>query len=307
MPDAQLVFIIGTGRCGSTMTHEVLARHHETGFISNIDANLPALNLGGRFNSTVLRFTPQGVTQRDHRLAPFVALRLRFGPAEPYDLFSRHVSVLLSESNRDLTADDATPWLRERLTRFFDRRIASQGKQAFLCKLSGWPRARLLHEVFPEARFVHVVRDGRAVAESMLGRPWWSGFRGPEGWQYGPLPDDYQKLWEAHGRSYVALAGVQWMLMMDAFNAARAEVGDERWLEVRFEDLVAAPRTGFAEILRFAGLTWTTRFEGAFSKYRFVPERRDEYRETLGKDQLGLLDEIMASHLRARGYDAPAR
>ena len=49
------------------------------------------------------------------------------------------------------------------------------------------------------------------------------------------------------------------------------------------------------------------RFNGAFSKYRFVPERRDEYLETLERAQLEVLDEIMASHLHARGYDVPAR
>jgi hypothetical protein len=307
MRDAQLLFIIGTGRCGSTMTHEVLASHHDTGFISNVDANLPALNLKGRFNSTLLRLTPQGLTQRDRRIAPFVALRLRFGAGEAYELFNRHVSVLLSESVRDLTADDATPWLSQRLAHFFGRRIAGQRKQVFLCKLSGWPRARLLHEVFPQARFVHVVRDGRAVAESMLRRPWWRGFRGPQGWQYGSLPEDYQRLWDAHGRSYIALAGLQWMLLMDAFDAAHAAVGEQQWLEVHYEDLVAEPRTGFAEILRFAGLPWTPRFDGAFSRFRFVATRRDDYLEGLTPAQLELLDEIMASHLRARGYDAPTR
>jgi hypothetical protein len=289
------------------MTHEVLARHADTGFISNVDANIPALNLKGRWNSRLLRMTPQALTQRDSRSGAFVKLRARFGPAEAYVLLNQHVSTLLSESVHDLTAEHVTPVLRRRTTEFFEQRIAAQRKPVFLSKFSGWPRARFFHEIFENARFIHVVRDGRAVAESMIRRPWWRGYMGPQGWQYGPLPDKFERIWANAGRSYVALAGLQWMLLMDAFDAARAAMPSDRWLEVRYEDLVADPRAGFGEILSFAGLEWTPAFDGRFARYRFVPERRDAYRAGLTPEQLDLLDEIMERHLRARGYDVATR
>ena len=36
----QYIFVIGTGRCGSTLTEEILCRHPEVGFISNLDDRL---------------------------------------------------------------------------------------------------------------------------------------------------------------------------------------------------------------------------------------------------------------------------
>lgn len=302
MGNERLLFIIGTGRCGSTMTHEVLAGHPDTGFISNIDANLPALNLKGRFNRRLLSLTPRAIVQRDRRPSAAVALRVRFGPAEAYELLNRHVSSLMSESSRDLSAEDVTPWLRDRLTRFFELRVSAQGSSVFLCKLAGWPRARLLHEVFPEASFVHVLRDGRAVAESIMRRPWWRGFRGPTGWQHGPLPKNFQSVWQSTGHSYVALAGLQWMLLIDAFDEARAAIPDEQWLEIQYEHLVSDPRASFARVLEFAGLPWTRAFETAFSKYEFIPARLESYRAEFTDAQLGLLDEIMGDHLRRKGY-----
>lgn len=301
-PTSELVFIIGTGRCGTTMTHEVLACHPDTGFVSNVDANVPALNLTGRFNSRLLSLMPRAVLQRDHRHSTLVKMRARFGPAEPYQLLNHHVSPMVSESTRDLTADDATPWLRNRLTQFFERRMSAQGKPVFLCKMSGWPRARLLHEIFPRARFVHVVRDGRAVAESMIRRPWWTGFMGPSRWQYGPLPEHLECAWKRSGRSYVALAGIQWMLLIDAFDEARAELPADQWLEIRYEQLIASPRCEFAKVLEFTGMHWNDQFERAFARYEFAPERMNSYRSGLTPAQLRLLDEIMGDHLRRKGY-----
>jgi nucleoside-diphosphate-sugar epimerase len=33
-------FVLGTGRCGSTLIHELLARHEGVGFLSNLDDRL---------------------------------------------------------------------------------------------------------------------------------------------------------------------------------------------------------------------------------------------------------------------------
>lgn len=62
-----LAFVIGTGRCGSTLVHEVLARHPGVGFVSNLEDKLPALDLRGRWNNALLR----RAAPRDRRLGPF--------------------------------------------------------------------------------------------------------------------------------------------------------------------------------------------------------------------------------------------
>ena len=46
-----LVFIIGTGRCGSSFVHEVLAKHEDFGFVSNIEDNFPRINTYGKWNN----------------------------------------------------------------------------------------------------------------------------------------------------------------------------------------------------------------------------------------------------------------
>jgi Sulfotransferase family len=297
-----LVFIIGTGRCGSTMIHEVLAGHPDVGFMSNLDVNLPVVNAKGRWNNAVYRMVPGPFSQRDLARLRLGRVRLRFGPSEAYRKLATQVSPILAEPCRDLTAQDVTPWLRQRSARFFGQRMTAQGRPVFLCKFAGWPRAGFFHSIFPDAKFVRVIRDGRAVADSLIRRPWWDGYRGPSNWRFGPLPHPYAEAWESSGRSFVVLAGLQWALLMDAFESAKKLIPSQQWMDVRYEDFVDDPREEVRNVLRFIGLTWNDRFESAFRKYRVLADRKDEYRQNLTPAQLDLLDRVLGDMLHRFGY-----
>jgi hypothetical protein len=297
-----LLFILGTGRCGSTMVQEVLARHPDVGFISNFDANLPLINSKGRWNNALYRLTPPALSQRDRRFARLARLRLRFGPSEAYRMLNRRVSLMISEPFRDITADDVTPWLRDRFRRFFEERMQAQRKPVLVCKFAGWPRAGFIHEIFPHARFLHVIRDGRAVADSLIRRPWWRGYGGAVRWQFGPLPDVYEAEWETTGYSFVALAGLQWKMVMDAFWKARQTIPSEQWMDIRYEDFVASPDKHAHDILRFADLEPDRTFESGLRRYQFTTDRKDTYRENLTAAQVELLNRILADHLARLGY-----
>lgn len=291
--DADLVFLIGTGRCGSSLLHEVLAQHPDVGFLSSIEDRTGAPAALGRWNGAVYRRLPPAFARKG---------RLRFAPSEGYRLLERRVSPLLSRPFRDLTAEDATPWLEERLRRFFSERASAQGRPRFLHKFTGWPRARLLHAVFQQARFVHVVRDGRAVAASLVRMPWWQGFRGPDAWEWGPLDEADRRSWEASGRSFAVLAGLEWKILMDAFEAARREIPDDRWLDVRYEDLVHDPIATMKEVLGAMGLAWTSAFERRFDLYRFDDGAATRHLDELRPEDDALLTDLLRARLDALGY-----
>jgi len=276
-------FVIGTGRCGSTLVHEMLARHPENGFVTNLDDK--GIRTSSRLQNQAWRRLPASVTTKG---------RFRFAPSEAYRVLAQEVSPTLVDPVRDLVAADATPWLRDRMRAFVARRTDRLRSDVFLHKFTGWPRTGFLEACFPGSAVIEIVRDPRAVASSWLQMPWWHGHRGPGEWHFGPLDPEQEDQWERHDRSFPVLAALAWRLLMDASDAARAEVPAERWLTVRYEDIVASPRDRLAELLGHLELDWTAEFEAGFNRYSIRAGRTDAFRRDLAPGDLAAMEDVLA-------------
>lgn len=95
-----------------------------------------------------------------------------------------------------------------------------------------------LAAMIPEARFVHVVRDGRDVAHSLLQRDWCDPRSG--------VPF-------AHVRE-PARALDYWSQLVDRGLQAETAVGRSRCLQIRYEDLVQRPKRTLKSLFGFIGL-----------------------------------------------------
>lgn len=285
-------FVLGTGRCGSTLIHELVARHRDVGFLSNIDDRLGLPAWVGRFNRSVYDRVPARFTQKG---------RVRFAPSEGYRILERTVSRDLSVSSHDLTAADAASPYAVRFREFLTSRAAAQRRPVFLHKFTGWPRVGFIDAALPDVRFVSVVRDGRAVASSWLQMPWWKS--DPSAWQWGPLPQAYDAEWEASGRSPVLLAGLAWKMLVDAFDTARDALGDEsRWLEVRYEDVVAEPDAIMRRVAEHLGLDWSKELAHAVGTHPWNPVSTTRWRTELTGADVGMLNASLGEHLARFGY-----
>jgi len=289
----RLDFVVGTGRCGSSFIHELLASHEDVGFVSNVDDNFASLGLTGKFNNPLFAMTRGAWTRKG---------TVRFAPSEAFRLIRDEVSPVYENSCRDLLATDVTPWLRRRFQDFFQSRWRSQGRPHFLHKYTGWPRIGFFAEIFPQAKFVHVVRDGRAVANSWLQMDWWGGYRGPEHWPWGPLREDMRLEWEASDRSYVVLSGLCWRLLMDSYRSAAESLGPDRYMEVRYEDFLSAPEQTLRGIVDFIDMPWSRRVARALGRMRLDTSRRRPFERELSPAQLGQLERCLGPALERYGY-----
>lgn len=287
------VFVLGTGRCGSTLVHEVLARHPDAIFISNAEDNFPWLPSSGRFNARVYRHLPPEWTRKG---------RVRFAPSEGYKVLDSQVSPIISTPPRDLLAADATPWLRDRFHAFVESRRLTEEHGVFLHKFTGWPRIGFLSAIFPTARFIHIVRDGRAVANSWLQMSWWSGYFGPQQWSYGALSAELQDEYESSGRSFVVLAAIAWKILMEAFADAAAALPASRYLEMRYEDIVDAPEGEFSRLVQFAGLEATPAFLRSVDAYQFRTDRARAFETDLSPADVATIEKSLDAMLRHYGY-----
>ncbi|MGH3133563.1 MAG: sulfotransferase family protein [Gaiellaceae bacterium] len=128
----------------------------------------------------------------------------------------------------------------------FESYAARRGKPRWGDKTPLYMRhLRLLDRLFPDAQYVHVIRDGRDAAVSFL--------QMPEG--------TFTRTW-AHPRSAAEFACLWRTEVSDARELGR-RVGASRYLEARYEELVAAPKAALDAICRFADIA----FEPAMLEY----------------------------------------
>lgn len=88
----------------------------------------------------------------------------------------------------------------------------------------------LLEQLFPDAQFVHVIRDGRDVAMSLMSRRW--------------------------GPRHMSLAGYYWKWLTLSGAVSGAILGPKRYRELRFEDLLTNPEAELQSLCAWLGLEY---------------------------------------------------
>lgn len=282
------LFIISSGRAGSTIFHRLLCEHPRVGWITELAGRLPGREL--QWHRGFMRSLDW----------PWIgSLAARVYPGECYDFWESLVPGFRRPC-RDLTADDVTEQNRSRV-RAALQSIPTDSRSLLSLKLTGWPRIGFLAEIFPEAKFVHVIRDGRSVASSFLAVPWWLGWQGPENWRWGPLSVEHRQEWERFDHSFVALAGIQWKIYLAAYEDALSRLGEARLLEVRYEDLCADSGGTFSRVLDFCGLEDNAVFRRGLEQHPMA-SADEKWRRQLTSSQQEILETVLAGELERRGY-----
>lgn len=282
------IFVVGAGRSGSTLFHQMFTEHPRLSWMSTLCDRHPD-HLG--YHRALMRAIDLPGA------GPL--LRRRWESAECYDFWNRFYRGF-AQPCRDLRADDATPRAIAALRRAAAPLVTGR-RPRLLAKITGWPRLGFLHAVFPDARFIHVYRDGRAVANSLLQVDFWRGWQGPAQWRWGPLDDEDQREWESHDRSFVALAAIQWKILMRAADAAKRSIPASSLMDVRYEDFAERPVGMFREVGEFCGLDPDARFERALGRYR-VESANYKWQQDLDPAQQAVLLAVLGENLVRYGY-----
>jgi len=282
------IIIVGTGRCGSTALHRLLALHPEVMWLSGLCDRLPARP---EWNRRLVAATRAPVVGR--------LLRRRFQPGECYRFWDAH-AYGFSEPCRDLLRSDVSARVKRQVRAALGAML-TRGRPRLLLKITGWPRLGYLAEIFDDARFVHIVRDGRAVASSLLHVGFWRGWYGPQGWRAGLLTPEDQADWEASGRSFAALAGLEWRIQMRAMEAARREIPPDRFCEIKYETFCERPLESLQRVVDFAQLSRSAEFERQVAAAP-IRNMSNRWRDDLTVAQQRLLEELLRDDLHRCGY-----
>ncbi|MGH2787255.1 MAG: sulfotransferase family protein [Actinomycetota bacterium] len=127
-----------------------------------------------------------------------------------------------------------------------------QGKRRYGEKTPGFvTHIPLLSQMFAESRFVHVIRDGRNVALSYLAGGW--------------------------GPKDVGEAAIYWRRFVEAGRRDGVALGEERYMELRYEELVDNPEPMVKRVCRFIDLSYEPQMLRYFDRGDVVPDRLREH------------------------------
>ena len=241
--EKQPIFVIGHWRTGTTLLHELLIRDERFGFPDMQDCFNPhhALLTNGLFKRYARWMLPEK-RPMDNMLFGWerpqedeFALAL-LGLPSTYTDFAFPNRPPMYPGALDLsglTPAELTKWKRL-FVRFLKEVTVRTGKQLVLKSPPHTARIPTLLELFPDARFVHIVRDPRIVFPSTVNL--WKTMARTHGLQCPEWPGLEEKVLR------------EFRVIYDRLEEARPLLKTGRFHELRYEELIQNPVTELKKV-----------------------------------------------------------
>jgi len=272
-------FIVGTGRSGTTLLVNLLGSHSQLSPLFELEFLVDLVNMA----KTTGKMVPKellgllyawgsargGLPFKDAWDRKYDAVKPRFG--SKYALFTKE--ELLGAGVRfldDLKARPAEEAYARLMNTLADIHCLNDGKTHCIIKVPSLLRApEIVFTALPQARYVHIYRDGRDVWCSSRNY-WW-----------GPRTLEDCAAWWAETLHISEM-------IRDAFPG--------RILEVKYEAMLTDPRARLDEIFAFLGLPPEP------ISYEFSKGSVGRHQKEMSGVEISRFNKIAGRHLENRGY-----
>jgi len=255
------IFILAPPRSGTSLLYKTLAQHPDLSWFNRDFKRLPDWPRLARFLTTV---------------------RNRADVPQEASAFWNRFCI---RDDDFMDAKDATPEIQDWYRGVVADLMRARGKHRFLAKLPAHSlRVDWLDTVFPEALFIIVERDWRAVVSSAMEKrraddakgKRWIGLRFP-GWQ------------DAMHLEPAAFAARQFRVVHELIDQ-QTQAFPERIFRVSYEEFCAETAPTTKRLTDWCGLRWTQAFEASLPTN--LEARNDKWKSVLGVEQVDkLLDD----------------
>lgn len=291
------VFILGPARSGTTLLYKGLCLHPEVAFISNWSARFPGLPVFAALNRAA-RWLPSqarhvwfggGTNAYLYGTSRRLADRLFPTPVEGEPVYTRAgVERPGGPAPAAVDPNSALP------AAFRSIRSLGNGSCLVSKRIANNLRIPLLHRIFPNARFVVLVRDGRAVADSLSRVDWWErSFV----WWYGDTPAN----WRAEGGDPWEICARNWVEEIKAIEEGLHTVPNEQVIRLHYEDLVTDAESAFERVAAFSGLSHDAGWRASLSTLP-IHDQKEGWKARLKPSVVDRITAIQRQELERYGY-----
>lgn len=274
------VFVVGCPRSGTTLLQRMLDNHPELTVANDTHFITRAVK-------RVLRKDPSPLLNVDMVQA-----------VVDYRRFYR----MGLEENEAIAAADGCETYAEYVGRLYALRGEKKQKRFSGEKTPDYCRKMpVLNQLFPGARFIHIIRDGRNTALSTL--DWATETKGPGKWE----------LWRQDPLGTCAL---WWQWQAGLGQRDGRALGQGLFHQVRYEDLVARPEAELRTIAMFLKLPYsdmmanyhagkTRQDPGLSAKKAWLPPVRNlrDWREKMSKEDISVFERLAGPLLQQNNYE----
>jgi len=268
------VFIVGCPRSGTTLLRMMLDSHPDL-------AIPPESHFIPRVWAVRRRYEQDGAVKVNRMAADIMRTnRFREWGLREEEVWDRLRSI-------------TKPRIADVIEAFFIAYADREGKRRWGDKTPGYSLDMLdIGKLFPTARFVHLIRDGRDVATS--------------------IRDNFEDVGNVD-------AALVWAMRVRKGHAQGRVLGSARYLEVRYEDLVKDPRGALTQICDFVALDYRPEMlEYSRRVHEAVPESEQgrihtrllksptkglrDWRREMSSSELALFEALAGRELEQFGY-----
>ncbi len=238
-------FLAGAERSGTTLFRLLVDSHPEITCLEGIDYVLDAIPTKGRFKTL-----------------------------DEYRTFLETQNVWLTAG---MTINDDLGSFEAVVDDFLTQRMAAAGKDKVAARIRGSYAQAL--RVWPDARFVHIVRDPRAVALST-------------------------KPFEWGGHVYIGIA--KWIEEEKEWIKLTETLPADRHMEIRFEELVTDHVRVLTDVCEFMGVDFTEEMYSYVEETDFempIPAKADEWRSVITDKETRYVEARVGDLLEERGFE----
>ncbi|MCF7984344.1 MAG: sulfotransferase [Thiohalocapsa sp.] len=296
-----IAFVVAAGRSGSTLIYKTLCLHPEICYINNVVTAMPGWPVLSLLNRLARKhvalktrawFEDSGQAhgvQRDYlrKLVPM--------PREGESFYNKAGIPCFPPDGFALSEPDL-----RKVRRHFAKLLHYGGGKLVLSKrIANNRRLPLLKAAFPDARFIHLVRDGRAVLYSLLNSPrvqWRDEWAAQMNLPSADFDDPRTLTAAAHG----------WLNSVQRVEAALADVDESRIHRLRYEAFLTDPVAATQAMTDFLSLGPSQAHLDAVRSV-IVSAGGGGWRKGWTAEQLAVIEGVQGDALTRYGYELQSR
>lgn len=195
----------------------------------------------------------------------------------PVSRFQQRLNAHWHFRNSGLVFPESAQSYRQVIEDFVRQRVVTCGKRIVGATIHR--SFRFLPDLFPDASYIHLIRDGRPVAASVMQMGW-------------------------SGNAYCA-AG-RWREALGELEMLRESIPADRWQEVRYEQLVREPELHLSRICAFLGAPFSDQMLRYHEHTTYAPvdvSIADRWRERMSPRDIRRVEMAVGDLLDRWGYE----